>query len=60
MDNYQLQPENGINIISWFDNPNDKELLTLEPVLRSFVLNDVLDVREMIKQYFRQPTRAIV
>ena len=60
MDNYQLQPENGINILSWFDNPNDKELLTLEPILRSFVINDVLDVREMIKQYFRQPARATI
>jgi CTD small phosphatase-like protein 2 len=60
MDNYQLQPENGINILSWFENPHDKELLTLEPILRNFVLNDVLDVREMIKQYFRQPVRVPV
>jgi CTD small phosphatase-like protein 2 len=35
-DNYQLQPENGINIVSWFENPHDKELLTLEPILKEW------------------------
>ena len=26
-DNYILHQDNGINIVSWFENPHDKELL---------------------------------
>ena len=29
-DNYKLQQDNGINIVSWFENPNDRELLHIE------------------------------
>ena len=53
-DNYQLQPENGINILSWFDNPHDKELMLMEPILRGWVTNNVSDVREVIRDQFKQ------
>ena len=56
-----MQPENGINILSWFENPSDRELLLIEPILSSWVTNQVPDVREAIKAHFKQtrPTLAL-
>ena len=45
---YVLNQENGIPILSWFDNPNDKELMRLIPILK--YLSNVSDVRTIIKQ----------
>ena len=45
---YALNQENGIPIISWYDNPNDIELLKLIPLLK--YLAKVNDVRPIIKQ----------
>ena len=53
-ENYDAQPDNGIHILSWFSNPSDTELSKLMPILRKFVEQDVMDVREMIKQYFKK------
>lgn len=36
-ENFEMQPDNGIHIISWFSSPSDTELMKLEPLLRSFV-----------------------
>ena len=47
-DNYELQPENGINILSWFNNMQDTELQKLEPILKMFVESRVPDVRPVI------------
>ena len=33
-ENFQLQPDNGILIRSWFDDPNDNALLELLPLLK--------------------------
>ena len=33
-ENFQVQPENGIFIRSWFDDMNDHELLDLLPLLK--------------------------
>ena len=52
-ENFDLQPENGIHILSWFNNPGDTELVKLEPFLRSIVENNVPDVKEVIRQCFR-------
>lgn len=38
-ENYELQPDNGINILSWFSNTHDTELLKMEPILAMFVDN---------------------
>ena len=60
-DNFDLQPDNGIHILSWFNNAQDTELLKLEPVLKAIVENNVMDVRDMVKQYFRpQASRGLV
>ena len=32
-ENFQLQPDNGIYIKSWYDDPNDRALLQLAPLL---------------------------
>ena len=45
---YVLNQENGIPILSWFDNPNDMELMRLVPLLK--YLSKVSDVRSIIKQ----------
>lgn len=43
---YCLQPENAVPIKSWFDDPNDNELLDLIPILEA--LTKVKDVREVL------------
>lgn len=43
---YQFQPENGIPIISWYDDPNDGELMRFLPALR--MLAQVDDMRTVI------------
>jgi len=45
---YAINPDNGIPILSWFDNPKDRELLKLIPLLK--YLAKVNDVRPIIKQ----------
>lgn len=36
-ENFQLQPENGIMIKSWIDDPNDTALFELIPILRGIL-----------------------
>jgi CTD small phosphatase-like protein 2 len=48
---FGYQVDNGVPIESWFDDPNDTELLKLERFLRS--LHGVDDVRSVIKKVFR-------
>ena len=45
---YLLNPENGLPILSWFDDKNDKELYNIIPILD--FLAEVHDVREHIKK----------
>ena len=45
---YWLNPENGLPILSWFDDKNDKELYNIIPILD--FLAEVPDVREHIKK----------
>lgn len=49
---YQFQPKNAINCTSWFDDPNDTELLDMLPLLETTLLKtpdvrDVLDAETM-------------
>ena len=46
---YALNPENGIPILSWFDDKNDRELYNITPILE--FLADVDDVREYIRKF---------
>lgn len=45
---YQFQQENGLPIISWYDDPEDTELMNYLPALR--LLSQVEDVRPVILQ----------
>ena len=45
---YWLNPENGLPILSWFKDKNDRELQNITPILE--FLADVPDVREHIKK----------
>ena len=43
---FAFQPENGLPILSWYDDPNDTKLYELIPVLR--LLSGVPDVRPIL------------
>ena len=45
---YQFQHENGIPILSWYDDPYDRELMKMLPAL--ILLSQVDDVRPVILQ----------
>ena len=36
-ENFDCQPDNGIHIISWYNDPKDNELQKLEPILKNMV-----------------------
>ena len=48
---FGYQVDNGIPIESWFDDPNDTELLKLERFLRT--LHGVKDTRTVIRKTFK-------
>jgi len=52
-DNFEMQPDNGINCESWFDNPNDTELARYEPILRNMALSNVDSVCDTIRAHFK-------
>ena len=45
---FMFQPENAIPILSWYDNPNDTELMRLGHVLERLSFED--DVRKVIRK----------
>jgi len=49
---YANQPENGIPILSWYDDPRDKELDLMFPLL--IMLSKVKDVRKYVKRMVRK------
>lgn len=44
-ENFQLQPDNGVFIRTWLDDPNDNALLELAPLLKQIAARRVKDVR---------------
>ena len=50
-DNFERQPDNGIEILTWLHDPADRELYKLSIFLKNVVSNEVIDVRESIKTY---------
>ena len=48
---YAFDVDNGLPILSWFDNRDDKELVHIEPLLK--FLAKVPDVRKYIKKFLR-------
>jgi len=58
-ENFQLQPENGIFIRSWFDDMEDTALEELAPLLIEIVRKKVPDIRKALKQFRDQMLRQI-
>ena len=50
-ENFQLQPDNGIFIKSWFDDMNDTALSELAPLLKQIVKKNVPDVRDALRKF---------
>ena len=48
---YAFDVDNGLPILSWFDNRSDKELINIQPILK--FLGNVEDVRKYIKKFVR-------
>ena len=53
-ENFQLQPENGILIKSWLDDPSDTALLELAPLLKEIAKKKVGDVKEALNKFSMQ------
>ena len=49
-DNFQLQTENGILIKSWFEDPDDRALAELNPLLLEIASSKIPDVRVALKK----------
>ena len=49
-DNFQLQSDNGIFIQTWIDDPDDKTLYNLIPVLKEIVVKKIKDVRKALRK----------
>ena len=47
--NFSRQPENGIHIRSWFDDPEDTALFELGPILKAIVEEGYDDVGQGLK-----------
>ena len=50
MDNFQLQYENGIQILGWFDDENDIALMELLPILKEIAIKKADDVRKALQE----------
>lgn len=50
-ENFQLQPENGIFIKSWFTDESDTALYELAPLLVAIAESNVNDVRDALRLF---------
>jgi CTD small phosphatase-like protein 2 len=48
-ENFQLQPDNGVFIRTWIDDPTDNALDELAPLLKEIVVKGIADVREALR-----------
>lgn len=48
-ENFQLQPDNGVFIRTWIDDPADNALDELAPLLKEIVVKGIADVREALR-----------
>jgi CTD small phosphatase-like protein 2 len=59
-ENFQLQPNNGIFIKSWFDDPDDTALNELLPILIQIAKKSVNDIRTALKDLKDQMIKEIL
>ena len=53
--NFELQPDNGLEIKAWYNDTSDTELKRLRPLLESVIKQKIPDVRRLITcGYFGQ------
>ena len=50
-ENFQVQPENGIYVQSWFGEAEDRALFELAPLLQEIVRKRVQDVRVALRRF---------
>lgn len=53
-ENFQLQPENGIYICSWYENSNDRSLADLAPLLANIVASGEPSVSQALSKIREQ------
>ncbi|CAK83472.1 unnamed protein product (macronuclear) [Paramecium tetraurelia] len=53
-ENFQLQPENGIYIQSWFGDTQDRALKDLQPLLEQIAIKKCKDIRVALNQFREQ------
>ncbi|CAD8044223.1 unnamed protein product [Paramecium primaurelia] len=58
-ENFQFQPDNGIQIQSWYGDSDDQALLLLSPLLIQIVQKKIPDVREALRKFRDQMQRNI-
>lgn len=58
-ENFQQQPDNGIYIKSWYNDPNDEALKRLTPLLADIVKKRYSDVRIALKKYKEKMMRKL-
>lgn len=58
-ENFQQQPDNGIYIKSWYNDPNDEALKKLAPLLADIVKKGYSDVRIALKKYKEQMLKKL-
>ena len=58
-ENFQLQPDNGIFIKSWFEDPKDTALTELAPLLKEIVVKKCDDVRAALRKFRDQMIEQI-
>jgi len=58
-ENYLLQPENGVCIKSWYDDPNDNALMQLSVLLIKIATSDCDDVKQALRKSKEQLMKMI-
>ncbi len=63
-ENFQRQPDNGVFIRTWIDDPTDNALEELAPLLKEIAVRGIRDVRDALRcfrlQMMEQVQRGIL
>lgn len=58
-DNFERQPNNGIEILTWIGNPEDRELNKLGSFLKNLANSNPTDIRTEVKKYTDNNWRSL-